>query len=1104
MTKSTIGISKEYFKAFFGVRISVSADRVAAITSLPYVKAVHYDREVKATLEKSIPQIGADQVWQSFGNQGSGVKVGIIDTGIDYLHPALGGGIGSTFKVVGGFDFVNGDSDPMDDNGHGTHVAGIVSANSQSMKGVAPQSKLYAYKVLNENGNGMESDIISAVEMVVDPNNDGDTSDHMDIVNMSLGSDGGTPFDASAVAVNNASKLGVLFVVAAGNAGYGNPVPGKENNYYYNGSATIGSPGTAELALTVGAVDSLDQLGWFSSKGPNSITFSIKPEIVAPGVQIHSTFLASSTERLNGTSMATPMVTGVAALLKSINPGWSNERVKSAIINSGKDVGLSAYKQGGGRVQAFKAASNFTWINPQVLNLGLDDPSVGTWIRKDTLYLYNSKNTLQNYSTSVAGNQSGISIALSPSGFSVPAGGSAQVVVTTTVNNSTIPVVADDIPLYSGRIAFYGSADTISVPWAFARATKLTLTFNEYEPYFFGISPTNFIFGSDPGLFWVSPTQVEMYGYRKDTYDFFALFASPTTSKIYIKENVLLNSDAQTVNITSLEATVPVVYQSKDHNGNPLASYPSIRRALVTTIPNWGDQTGLFEQSSDTLLVSPASSRFKFRPVEYHFDPVATRSAHITQYSTFTGMSVAKTLTNNPSEYVSQTFKFQFPPKTTQGMIVGEYFAYQDINGDGFLTGLGYDIDTIIVMNDEYSFKGYFHKSQEPLRDVGVAFHTLNSIDAEYLDLSTFPVMAYNDSIIALPKDNIMTTVPRSPNGGTISFGVAPITLTTVWYNNWFGANTLHFNTLFRGVHRETRFNDVDDGTYSVFTMNGDLVFSNPLNDFPREPKELSAQWYKMVITSGNYWLRNKKGKIVQTSEFNLGETQASPPSVTAFLITNSQGQPVNSFAKGESGSLIFSAEVIDLMNSKQVNPDSTKAWYRIHGTASWLPLPVNLIGVDREKEGTIFKADLASALAVDSVAIDLRVFVKDSVGYTNDFQISPAFVVGNWISNDPNDVEDEPEGTVPKEFSLSQNYPNPFNPSTTIRFGIPHQSAVQVEIFNILGQRVELFERGTLAAGYHTVHWTANVPSGVYFYRITAEGSGGRFSQTKKMMLLR
>ena len=234
-------IRREYTRVFSGVSVRVPRGDLAAIAALPYVKRVHDDHEMRAMGGPAAAQIGATTVWTGYGTRGKGVVVAVIDTGVDYTHEALGKGFGAGFKVAGGYDFANDDADPMDDNGHGTHVSGIIAGDSARITGIAPDATLIAFKVLHSNGSGSESDVIAAIERAADPNNDGDTSDHVDVVNLSLGGPGG-PDDPASRAVDNGSKLGIVFCIAAGNAG---------RNH------TVLSPGAARTAITVGAVTTM-------------------------------------------------------------------------------------------------------------------------------------------------------------------------------------------------------------------------------------------------------------------------------------------------------------------------------------------------------------------------------------------------------------------------------------------------------------------------------------------------------------------------------------------------------------------------------------------------------------------------------------------------------------------------------------------------------------------------------------------------------------------------------------------------------------------------------------------------------------------------------
>ena len=291
-----------------------------------------------------------------------------------------------TSKVIGGYDFFNNDNDPKDDNGHGTHVAGIAAGNGV-LKGVAPDAKLYAYKVLDSGASGgspegFQSMVVAGTDRAVDPNEDGDFSDHVDIISMSIGlkckqdyggyiADCG-PDDPASQAVDNVVNAGVIVVISAGNQGA-------------DGEGSIGSPGTARKAITVGATykkdyegiywgdidPRVDQMTSFSSIGPviyNDETIN-KPDIVAPGAVICSSkfypldifldngCLDDNHLLMSGTSMSAPMVAGAVALIKQAHPDWTPEQIETAIKSTAIDLGLDVNTQGAGRIDVQKAIS---------------------------------------------------------------------------------------------------------------------------------------------------------------------------------------------------------------------------------------------------------------------------------------------------------------------------------------------------------------------------------------------------------------------------------------------------------------------------------------------------------------------------------------------------------------------------------------------------------------------------------------------------------------------------------------------------------------------------------------------------------------------------
>ncbi len=254
----------------------------------------------------------------------------------------------------------------MDDDGHGTHVAGIVAA-SGVITGVAPGAKLLAYKV--GSAYASTSNVIAALESAADPDEDPATDDGAQVANLSIGGRG-NPDDPLCQAVDHAVDLGMVVVVAAGNSG-----PDFQ---------TLTSPGMARKALTVAASDKSDQIASFSSRGPVPGFFSVlKPDITAPGVAISSTVPASGEHgdssryrAFNGTSMSAPHVAGAAALIRQLHPAWSPEMIKSNLMNTARNLGKSVYEQGAGRVQIAQAATTPLIVSPGSFSFGI--PNI-TW-----------------------------------------------------------------------------------------------------------------------------------------------------------------------------------------------------------------------------------------------------------------------------------------------------------------------------------------------------------------------------------------------------------------------------------------------------------------------------------------------------------------------------------------------------------------------------------------------------------------------------------------------------------------------------------------------------------------------------------------------------
>ncbi|HEY2386777.1 MAG TPA: S8 family serine peptidase [Candidatus Binatia bacterium] len=453
----------EYRIVANGFAATLLPETIRALASHPDVHRVVPDRPVEAILDVSVPLVRAPEVWSDFGYRGAGATIAIIDTGVDYLHPDLGGCFGPGCKVVGGFDFVNDDADPMDDHGHGTHVA-ATAAGDGLLVGVAPDAHIYAYKVLNSGGSGSDSTIIAGIERATDPDDDGDTSDHVDVISMSLGG-GGDEDDPLSLAVDAATAVGVLSVIAAGNSAH-----------YF----TIGSPGTARTALTVGATDDTDQIAGFSSRGPTTLDFLLKPEITAPGVDICAARLPGSFPgreciddahiSISGTSMATPHVAGAAALVRGYFPSLSPADVKAILEHGAVPLGLNSTTGGSGRLDVRAAFDVRTALVPSPVNVGIDDGVGPSWSGAKTVSVRNLGASDRSYTLTFDGSTmpAGVSTTIVPDQVTVPAGGAADVEVTLTADNTVVPPSTSAPYLYTGRLVATTAGETESALVAFA------------------------------------------------------------------------------------------------------------------------------------------------------------------------------------------------------------------------------------------------------------------------------------------------------------------------------------------------------------------------------------------------------------------------------------------------------------------------------------------------------------------------------------------------------------------------------------------------------------------------------------------------------------
>ncbi|WP_234018600.1 MULTISPECIES: S8 family serine peptidase [unclassified Streptomyces] len=422
-------------------RTAKSPDDADAPTFAAGVDEVWLDAKAKATMAETNAQIGTPQVWKA-GGTGAGVRVAVLDSGVDPTHPDL------LKRVVASRSFVEG-QEVVDRNGHGTHtsstVAGTGAASGGKERGVAPGADLIVGKVLGDDNTGYNSGIIAGMEWAA-------RTEHAKVINMSLGTAAWhTQDDPVSQAVNKLSaETGALFVIAAGNAG--------------NSPYSVSAPGTADAALTVGSVDSSDVLAWNSGAGPRLKDDGLKPDLTAPGVDVLAARSQYMTEgegyyiTASGTSMAAPHVTGAAVLLAQKHPEWTGRQIKDALMStSAPTPAYTPYQAGAGRLDVAAA-----YLRDQVLATGSVDMGLVRWSKDQKRTPVKRKITYTNTTEHAITLRLAVDRGASPAGVftlgadrvTVPARGTAAV-----------EVVADPkglaAGLYSGQVTARSAAGVV-------------------------------------------------------------------------------------------------------------------------------------------------------------------------------------------------------------------------------------------------------------------------------------------------------------------------------------------------------------------------------------------------------------------------------------------------------------------------------------------------------------------------------------------------------------------------------------------------------------------------------------------------------------------
>lgn len=968
-------IKRQYFVVFNGVALDASPDVAARIRALPYVKRVVADRAVQAMAgNANITVIHADKVWSLLGNRGKGVTVAIIDTGVDYTHVALGGGFGPGFKVIGGWDFVNNDADPFDDDGHGTHVAGIVAGDSDIITGVAPEAKLLAYKVLDAHGSGSNSDVIAAIERAADPNGDGNTDDHADVANLSLGGPG-NPDDPTSTAIDNATAAGVTFAVAAGNSGV------------FHG---IASPGTSRSAITVGASDLTDRMTAFSSRGPNMRNMAIKPDVVAPGLSILSSYPGNMYASLSGTSMATPHVAGAAALLKSLHHDWTPAQIKLALMNNSTVLPDDIMATGAGRLDAYAAATGSIVVDPPAISLGLAPLETNNWTATRTLHLTNPR--AQPATFTVKENvAAGEKVTPSQTTITLPAGGSSDLSLTFDVDNSLTQAGAGSFT-GGGQIVLTNSAlltDVHYIQFAFTKAARGTATFDRAYPdaRWINAARTTLI----PASFLDDNTSEALM--LPGTWDML-IFAGEldaktgdlTTVDFIAREALALTKDTP-IPLTAADTPHTVTLAGRRETGETLGNHGYVSSGRILIGGTGGTFTALafpWSAGVHTMHFSDVSSQKTLLFYEALLDTDAN-NYYMIQHPPLKGLTTDISLTTGGSVLRGGSVQFAVPAASLgDRRLLALVGTTSGSGGLPFAEGI---VDAPVVNARVFvspDVQGFTY---------GLSFIAITD---DLLQYTTPMLRVSNDKLVAPSAAGLL---PWTYSGTTYQFGLGPrfpgSTINSTLTHN------LNFFTEILGPLGEGRIADRVNTVTTITDARGTRLFNGGYSG----TCELGpAGDYRIDVTNQGSLYPGVNKTTTSSMTINSSRKDFLPPTLTTMMMLDGSGTVVTRLEPHSSGSLLFSAADFTLNSSgirtyQSIRGDATQVSYRYTGETVWRPLTATQVTEDATSgSGILYRIDLTSVANVDRGLVDLKFELVDAALNATSVTMVPAFSVGPEI----------------------------------------------------------------------------------------------------------
>lgn len=949
---------KHQFKYLPFIAVELEKDNVSILQNSGY--KIYPDAEVKAMLTDTVDYIGASQIHGIA--TGSGITIAIIDSGVDYNHPDLADG------YIGGDDFVNEDDDPMDDYGHGTHVAGIAAGNM----GVAPDSLILAYKVLNDEGKGSSSKVIEAIEKAID--------EGADIINLSIGAEKGDSDDPLSKAVNEAVDQGIVVTVPAGNAGV--------NEAGEEAFMSITSPGTAEKAITVGSIDKDYNLSSFSSRGPViGDLYLVKPEIVTFGREICSSSVAGTgagecpTDRSGvhiykkGTSMASPHVAGAAALLLELNSNLTPEEIKALILQNAEDSGFSDIR-GKNRLQLANIEDRKSFITPAIVNLGMIPGTDLAWTSNKNLLIKNNESEEKTFSFRIENDSNPyISYEFDPAEITIPAGQTDTVSLTVTAS-SDLPFSASIFEHIENRIIANNGSYDIKVPVYAAKLSKLALNFSKnFEKVIIHDR------GCENGFF----KEIKSPGLSHDlylptgSYDVIVVFRFEDSKfGIIVKEGIPINGDTVNgdgeliVSIDESNAKNTYTLDLADAVGvvNKLENFYGTFKYKECNIANIDFRT---RSRVDQIVFSDISSSYTFNWEGYVKSENEKRFYVIRD--SFSGISEAVDFHRNQEDFAKININTSniCPYCFVQVESVFEKGSDLSDDADNYESTLleteGYITQFFLLPSPSEDFEFNLKR---------IAVYKDEDLIAKSSILKA--VGAHDLEIANNIENNVFSKLPLNDDSEfDYTFGMGPITWSGCFYNSDTRLSLRPCNSaesFFSNFYLDTYYKEEPT---DIFLIEDDVINKFSIELTKSLNANITAREYKISIPIHYEFLGNE-AQVTFEGLFNTRLASKNPPMFTEFMVY-SEGKMKNFVNTNEETQIVFNVpkkEGIELNASVRI---------------LYNDFSVDLTVVSEDNAEYIkFIADVP---AIPNLTwVNLYIEITDNFGGYAKYEMSPGFIV--------------------------------------------------------------------------------------------------------------